>query len=297
MKELAEYTSTYTGIDNKMLIGEGTFGDVYLVKTLADDQQRALKVVDMQRAPERYKPANYSDIENLTFMSHQNIVRYHDIFCTPSESKAYLIMDYHERCCLADIIVFYASHKKNIPEHVVWRVLAHMMAALCYYHTPFKSGASHMGRMVHRDIKPANIFLAADGYCKLVDSAAIRLLDKTTINSTIFGTLGYCAPEVLKMDPYSDKSDIWALGATIYAMCMQKPLCKETDPEKQRDFLSAMDSVDITSEGYSTQLNTILNFMLAPNPSKRFTASDLYSFPALRDYYSAAPSGWGLEFN
>ncbi|ESU37929.1 Kinase, NEK [Giardia duodenalis] len=297
MKELTDYAKAYTEIDDKMLIGEGTFGNVYLVRTLAGDQQRALKVIDMQRAPERYKPSSYSDLENLTSMVHQNLVRYHDVFYDSQENKAYLVMDYHERCCLADIIVFYHSHKKYIPESVVWRVLAHMMAALCYYHTPFKSGASHMGRMVHRDIKPANIFLAADGYCKLVDSASFRLLDKTTINSTIFGTLGYCSPEVLKMEQYSDKSDIWALGATIYAMCMQRPLCKETDPEKQREAISSIESIDITSAGYSTQLNTILNFMLASNPAKRFSASDLYSFPALRDYYAPASEGWGLDFS
>lgn len=35
MKELTDYAKAYTEIDDKMLIGEGTFGNVYLVRTLA----------------------------------------------------------------------------------------------------------------------------------------------------------------------------------------------------------------------------------------------------------------------
>jgi serine/threonine protein kinase len=36
------------------------------------------------------------------------------------------------------------------------------------------------------------------------------------------GTLPYCSPEILKDEPYNQKTDIWALGCILYEMCARK---------------------------------------------------------------------------
>jgi serine/threonine protein kinase len=53
---------------------------------------------------------------------------------------------------------------------------------------------------------------------KLVDFGLAKILGPNELTNETFGTIGYCAPEVLKKDYYSYSCDLWSLGCLIYAM-------------------------------------------------------------------------------
>ncbi|HEU5027564.1 MAG TPA: protein kinase [Spirillospora sp.] len=79
--------------------------------------------------------------------------------------------------------------------------------------------AVHAHGIVHRDLKPANVLLADDGEVVLTDFgiAVIEGDARFTRSGLLIGTPGFMAPERLAGEPAGPASDLWSLGAVLYA--------------------------------------------------------------------------------
>lgn len=73
--------------------------------------------------------------------------------------------------------------------------------------------------IVHRDLKPANILMSR-GQCKISDFGFARNLEygSDTVLNSIVGTPLYMAPQILKHQSYSNKSDLWSVGLIFYEL-------------------------------------------------------------------------------
>src|SRR5439155_2387991 len=80
--------------------------------------------------------------------------------------------------------------------------------------------------IVHRDVKPENVWLTGDGTAKLGDFGLAASLDRTrlTVPGVMLGTALYMAPEQALGRPADARSDLYALGATLYEMLAGRPL-------------------------------------------------------------------------
>jgi len=77
----------------------------------------------------------------------------------------------------------------------------------------------HARRVIHRDIKTQNVFLTGNNTVKIGDFGISKVLETTCQNAnTVVGTPYYMAPEACKSEPYTSKSDVWALGCTLYEL-------------------------------------------------------------------------------
>lgn len=72
--------------------------------------------------------------------------------------------------------------------------------------------------IIHRDVKPENVMLAPDGALRLLDLGVARMpgLDAGATEEEIPGTPSYMAPELFNGAAGDERSDIYALGVTIY---------------------------------------------------------------------------------
>lgn len=99
--------------------------------------------------------------------------------------------------------------------------------------------AAHRNKVVHRDIKPDNLFLTRDGRVKVLDFGIARLRDSFahethTQSGILMGTPGFMPPEQAfgRTDEIDARTDVWALGATIYAMITGNPLRRASTPQE-----------------------------------------------------------------
>ena len=85
--------------------------------------------------------------------------------------------------------------------------------------------AAHAAGVVHRDVKPGNVLIADDGRVKLTDFGVSRAVDDVQLTRTglIAGTPAFMSPEVARGQDPTPASDVFALGATLYAAVEGQP--------------------------------------------------------------------------
>jgi tRNA A-37 threonylcarbamoyl transferase component Bud32 len=79
--------------------------------------------------------------------------------------------------------------------------------------------SAHAAGVLHRDVKPSNVLVNADGKAVLTDFGIATFTEDPAITQVgmVMGTPGFTAPERVRGHAATPASDLWSLGATLYA--------------------------------------------------------------------------------
>ena len=198
-------------------IGQGGMSRVFLAER-ADGQFSqcvALKVLqpglDSAIDHERFR----IERQVLASLDHPNIARLIDGGMT-GDGLPYLILEYVDG--------------DHIDRHCRNRALSTRQRLELFLRVAEAIQHAHRNLVVHRDLKPSNILVTSDGTVKLLDFGLAKLLQQEPASSgppTRTGqrwmTPEYAAPEQVRGEPMTTSTDVYQLGAVLYALLSGRP--------------------------------------------------------------------------
>jgi hypothetical protein len=197
-------------------LGAGGMGRVWL----ADDQMLGRHVAIKEVIiPADLSPDTHAETRLRTLreartaarLNHPHVVKIYDVVHT--EQQPWIVMEYVPSRSLQEVI----DEEGALPPARVARIGLALLDALV---------AAHRAGVLHRDIKPANVLLAPDGRVVLTDFglATFDGVDTSvTSPGLVLGSVRYVAPERARANSATPETDLWALGATLYAAVEGQP--------------------------------------------------------------------------
>ena len=185
------------------LIGQGGFAWVFTARN-QNGHPVVLKVLKPRYAGDKQFEARFRNESRVaSVLSHPNIVQILDV--GQAGEMTYFVMDFY-----ADSLGSRLERDGPLAEPDLLRMAADIGSSLAF---------AHERGIIHRDIKVDNILFRADGTAVLADFGIARAVSgyvsATGVNMTS-GTPHYVSPEQAQGRPLDGRSDLYALGVTLY---------------------------------------------------------------------------------
>ncbi|KAM3415854.1 hypothetical protein BST61_g9358 [Cercospora zeina] len=204
------------------MIGQGSFGTVFLALHAVTAELMAVKQVEMpskvgsttDTKKNNMIEALKHEITLLKDLKHENIVRY--LGSNSDETHLNIFLEYVAGGSVATMLQNYGS----LPEGLVANFVRQILQGLSYLHSK---------DIIHRDIKGANILVDNKGTVKISDFGISKRVEASTLLNpgphkrggprvSLQGSVFWMAPEVVRQTAYTKKADIWSLGCLIVEM-------------------------------------------------------------------------------
>ncbi len=251
------------------MVGKGGFGAVYKAQDERFPSKPVVAVKEMSDAQlspsEKAKALQdfHNEADLLVQLKHPNLPNVSDVF--EEGDKAYLVMEFIEGKTLSKI---QDEQSTPLDERVVMGWALQLCVVLYYLHTRPQP-------IIFRDMKPTNIMVTADGVVKLIDFGIARVFKAAVKkDTTLLGSQGYAPLEQYGRGQSDARSDIYALGATLYDL-----LTKElpADAPSRRVNPGLFVPPRQLNPRISPAVEAIILKTLAEDPQDRYqTAADMY---------------------
>ena len=186
------------------LLGIGGMAVVFECSDLYTNEVVAVKIMKEELLNEAGALDDFKkELKATVQMSHQNIMKIYGEGVW--NKRPYLVLEYLKGQTLLDKIEYYT--KFTVKE--ACEIVMQLLDAISY---------THEHQIIHRDIKPQNIFYLSNGIVKLGDFGIAKNEKEAENHGKILGSVHFLAPEVLKGQPFSVVSDIYAAGITFFQL-------------------------------------------------------------------------------
>ncbi|KAF9648508.1 kinase-like protein [Thelephora ganbajun] len=272
----------------------------------------ALKVLDLDRLPQRALKLLHRETQLMSLSKHPNVLRVRGTWV--DGHKLYIALRLMNAGSAADVMHY--GWAGGMEEEVVKCILKQALEGINYL---------HINGLMHRDIKAANLLIDDDGTVLLGDLGVATFLwdsedqkppasgsDQRRVVSfdqqskqhpihshphpilrprlgkrkSFVGTPCWMAPEVIQGHKYDAKADIWSFGITALELSQGRPP-RSREPPRSVLLKTVQDpspTLDRTggSHRYSKVFQEIIEQCLEKDPAKRPTATELLSSPFFR---------------
>ncbi|SNR28745.1 serine/threonine-protein kinase [Actinomadura mexicana] len=242
------------------VVGRGGMGTVWRATDETLDREVAVKEVVL--------PAGLSDEERenrhrrtlrearaSARLNHPGVVTVHDV--VDEDGRPWIVMELVRARSLQEVV----EEDGPLPPGRVATIGAQIAGAL---------RAAHAIGVLHRDVKPANVLVTGDDRAVLTDFGIAQVAGDATLTGTglIMGSPAYMSPERVNGDPAIPASDLWALGATLYAATEGRA------PHHRSDAMAVLAAVmtqDVPPPKNAGPLAPVLTGLLERDPVRRMT--------------------------
>ena len=246
-------------------LGEGGMGAVYQAHDPTLQRTVAIKVLAKQDADASARLLQ--EARAASALNHPHICTVYEV--GEHEGQAFIVMEHVEGKPLSALIP-----ADGLPPESVIRYGTQIADALAH---------AHERGIVHRDLKSQNVVITPEGRAKVLDfglAARMPQADAEAVTKTqealphagmLVGTLAYMAPEVLRGEAATARSDIWALGVLLYEMASGR---LPFEGETALDVTSAIakESPRALPSRVSAGLRSVVQRCLQKEPGSRYSA-------------------------
>ena len=246
------------------VIGRGGMGEVFLAEDTVLGREVAVKHIlageeDSVVATQRL----LREARSAARIHHPHVVTVHDLVIEGTE--AYIVMEYVPAENLAQVI----RRGALAPERAA-RIGSQVASALA---------AAHALGIVHRDVKPSNILLSPGDNAKLTDFGVARVAGDTGLTKTghLIGSVAYLPPEVARGSEAGPASDVYSLGATLFASVEgHAPFASHDESSTSVSMLVRLVTEAAPSAAHGGSIAGLIARMLAVEPGARPTALEVH---------------------
>ncbi|MFV2172792.1 serine/threonine-protein kinase [Actinomadura sp. LOL_016] len=258
------------------LLGRGGMGAVWRARDRVLDREVAIKEVTPPTGLDddqigRVYTRTFREARSAARLDHPGIVTVYDV--VEEDGRPWIVMQLVRARSLDAII----KAEGPLPPERVALIGLDLLDAL---------RAAHAAGVVHRDVKPGNVLLPPNR-AVLTDFGIATVAGDETITRTgaIIGSPAYLAPEQARRQKASPASDLWSLGATLYAAVEGRP------PYQRPDVWGVMGALladEPDPPRLAGPLTPVLHGLLRRDPGERIGAEEAERL--LRQAASGSPA-------
>lgn len=241
----------------KSSLGKGAQGEVFLARDPELERDVAIKAMVSKGVQSQ---SLLQEAKMVSKLQHPNIVTLYDV--VQHDSLPYLVYAYVKGQTLAN----YIKQQSSLPMSKAVQILLGVLDAIQY---------AHEHQVLHLDLKPANIMLSEQGEPLVMDFGIARTFQQAGQGSAgLIGSPQYIAPEIIRGDSPSIRSDIFSLGMMLYEMVTGKPAVEGDNIyeilHKLANETNAAPSAH--NQKVDGQLEALIQKALAKDPEQRFSS-------------------------
>lgn len=240
------------------VLGRGAMGEVWLAEDLELDRLVAIKTLRVESLGS--DPAAVDrmvrEARVAARLRHRHAVVVFDL--VREDGQPHVVMEYVDGEALAERL----QRDGTLELAEAARLIAQVADALA---------EAHRIGILHRDVKPANILIDSAGEARLADFGIARGSGDTVLTATgeFMGTVAYMAPEVAREGLHSEASDVWSLGATLYAAIEGHAPYEGDGASGAVQILTRLATEPVPAPVEAGHLTPLLISMLAAEPQSR----------------------------
>ncbi|MGO9838195.1 MAG: serine/threonine protein kinase [Polyangiaceae bacterium] len=198
--------------------GAGGNGGIVAIKMIRDEFSRSPEFLTMFM----------DEAKIVSRLSHPNIVSYQEL--GNDDGHVFLAMELLIGQSLWSVWEACRSRKVRLRYDVIAWIGARAADGLHYAHE-FVGDDGHALEIVHRDVNATNVFVTYDGQIKVIDFGLAKAANRAsrTAAGVIKGKVAYMSPEQAVGASVDRRTDVFALGTTLWELACDRRLFKHSD--------------------------------------------------------------------
>jgi serine/threonine protein kinase len=269
------------GYELRAKIADGGMAEVYVarrVSGLGAGEVVAIKTIREQFARNKEFVTMFMDEAKIVArLRHPNIIQYHEL--GTDDGQLFLAMELLFGQSLWSLWDGCRSRGVRLRYDMIAWIGARVAEGLHYAHELVDEDGRPLD-IVHRDVNATNIFVTYDGDIKVIDFGLAKAANRAskTAAGVIKGKVAYMSPEQAVGAPIDRRTDVFALGTTLWELACDRRLFKRSDDVETLRRVHAAEVPDATRivDGFPPQLWRTLERALARDKDRRYrTAADL----------------------